>query len=88
MAKKVLLVPHGKQGVSLDAVAHNLSMYSAIISAFIAVMVRKDPDLKDEMLSVLREMRDTGGVPPEDRSALADAVSFVETLITRDQFAH
>jgi hypothetical protein len=84
--RKVLLVPHGKQGVSLEIVAHNLSSFSAVISAFVAVMVRKDPDIKDEMLSVLKEMRDTDGLSTQDRSALQDAVKFVEMLITKSEY--
>ena len=85
--KKVLLVPHGHGG-SLEDLSYHLSSYSAVLSAFIAVMVRKHPDLKDEVLSVLREMRDTDGVSQQDRSALADAVSIVEMLVTESKYTH
>jgi hypothetical protein len=87
-ARKVLLVPHGKQGASHDAVVHNLALFSAVLSAFAAVMVRKYPDLKNEMLSVLMEMRDTPGVSTQDRAALSDAVEMVHALVTEDVLTH
>jgi hypothetical protein len=90
MAKKgkVVPVPHGKQGLNLEAVVHNLDALSALVGAFLAAIVKKNPDLKDEMIAILNEMLLAEGFSPTNRESIATALGMVKDLITKDEFAH
>lgn len=81
-------MPHGKQGKGIEVVRHNLDVVSALMSAFLAVMVRKHPDLKDEMTDVLQECMSMSGLSLEAREALSEALSVVGDLATDDQLIH
>jgi hypothetical protein len=55
-----LLVPHGKQGVTLENLAHNLDALSVLVSTFVAMTVRKHPELKSETIETLQDIYTQG----------------------------
>jgi hypothetical protein len=55
-----LLVPHGKQGVRLENLAHNLDALSVLVSTFVAMTVRKHPELKSETIETLQDIYTQG----------------------------
>jgi hypothetical protein len=79
--RKALLVPHGKQGVTLENLAHNLDALSVFVSIFVALTVKKHPELKSEMIEALQEIYTQDGLSSENRQAIANALAMTEDLI-------
>jgi hypothetical protein len=81
---KVLLVPHGKRGLSLENVAFNLDSVSSVFMTFLAVIVKQHPYIKNEMIAALKEVL-SADLPPHSREVMTDALGAVEDLMTTDE---